>query len=149
MDILYHNRRRDPEAELELPARYRELDALLRESDVVSLNAPLTPETRHLIGARELALMKPTAILVNTARGPLVDEAALADALARGVVWGAGLDVFEREPEIADALTALPNVVLAPHLGSATVTARAGMARLCALAVVAVLKGERVPHLVA
>lgn len=148
MRLLYHNRAPRPEAEAELGAVYHpELDALLQESDVVSLNAPLTRETRHLIGLRELALMKPSAILVNTARGPLIDEAALMAALESGEIWGAGLDVYEFEPHISERLKRLPNAVLAPHLGSATREARAAMARLCAEAIVAVLQGERVPQL--
>lgn len=148
MKLMYHNRNRDEAAERALGARYcATLDALLEASDVVSLNAPLTEDTRHLVGAGELARMKPTAILVNTARGPLVDEQALTEALSSGVIWGAGLDVYEFEPRITEALKRLPNVVLAPHLGSATVEARAAMARLCAEAIVAVLGGETVPQL--
>lgn len=151
MRVLYHNRSPDRDAERELGAEYRELDALLRESDFVSLHAPLTDATRHLIGARELAAMKPTAVLVNTARGPLVDEAALVDALQRGPagdgIFAAGLDVFEAEPRLHPQLAELPNAVLAPHLGSATEGARLGMARLCAEAVAAVLGGRRVDNL--
>lgn len=148
MDLLYTNRSPRPAFEQECGAARVELGALLERSDVVSLHVPLTPQTRHLIGAPQLARMKPTAILINTARGPVVDEAALVAALRDGAIAAAGLDVYEREPSLADGLTALPNVVLLPHLGSATVETRAAMARLAASAVVAVLRGERPPNLV-
>ena len=124
------------------------LDDLFARADVVSLHCPLTPETRHLVDARRLALMKPTAILVNTARGACVDEAALADALAAGRLHGAGLDVYEREPEIHPRLAECPRLVLAPHIGSATTEARTQMAQLCADAVIDVLSGRRTPNLV-
>lgn len=148
MRVLYHNRRRDEAAEAELGAVHVPLDELLAESDAVSLHVPLTPQTRHLIGARELAMMKPTAVLVNTARGPVIDEAALAAALRAGRPFAAGLDVFEREPEVHPDLPGLPNVVLAPHVGSATLRARTAMALLCARAVVDVLDGRRPPNVV-
>lgn len=148
MRVLYHNRHRDPKREEALGARYVQLDELLAESDVVSLHAPLNDQTRHLIDAAALARMKPTAILVNTSRGPLVDEAALVEALTAGRPWGAGLDVFEQEPAVHPGLRELPNVVLAPHTGSATERARTGMARLCAEAVVATLGGTLAPNLV-
>jgi glyoxylate reductase len=122
------------------------LDDLLREADIVSLHVPLTPGTRHLIGTRELALMKPGAYLVNTARGPVVDEPALVEALRSGHLGGAGLDVYEREPELAPGLAALPNAVLLPHLGSATVETRGRMAELAALNAIAAVRGEPVPH---
>ena len=118
------------------------LDRVLAEADVVSLHVPVTTATRHLIGARELAMMKPTAVLVNTARGPVVDEAALAEALAAGRIAGAALDVFEREPQVHEGLLALENVVLAPHLGSSSVETRTAMADLAARNVIAVLRGE-------
>lgn len=141
MTVLYHNRRRDEQAEAELGVRYAPLDDLLATSDVLSLHTPLTDATRHLVDAAALARMKPTAILINTARGPVVDEAALVEALATGRLWGAGLDVFEHEPEVHPGLLELPNVVLAPHLGSATTSARVAMARLVSEAVVAALEG--------
>ncbi len=147
MRLLYHNRSRDEGAETELGVSYRDLHDLLGESDFVSIHAPLTDETHHLIGEAELGLMKRTAVLVNTSRGPLVDERALGRALREGQIWGAGLDVFEDEPELTPGLSELPNVVLAPHTGSATTGTREAMGRLCAEAVVAVLEGERVPHL--
>jgi glyoxylate reductase len=119
---------------------------LLARSDFVSLHLPLTPETRHLIGARELAAMKPTAILVNTARGPLIDEAALVRALREKRIAGAALDVYEREPALAPGLAELPNVVLLPHVGSATVGTRDRMAETAARNVVAALRGEPLPN---
>lgn len=121
------------------------LDALLRTSDIVSIHCPLTPETRHLINAETLKKMKTSAYLINTARGPIVDEPALADALTNGLIRGAGLDVFENEPWVDPRLVSLPNVVLLPHLGSNTVEARSEMARIVATDVAAVL-GGRDPH---
>jgi lactate dehydrogenase-like 2-hydroxyacid dehydrogenase len=119
-----------------------DLQRLLAESDVVSLHCPLTPETRHLIGADQLAAMKPTAILVNTARGPIVDEAALVAALRDGVIAAAGLDVYEDEPRVHPELCALDNVVLLPHIGSAGQATRDAMGRLAVDNVRAVLAGE-------
>ncbi|MEO8842149.1 MAG: D-glycerate dehydrogenase [Kofleriaceae bacterium] len=124
------------------------IDELFSEADVISLHCPLTPETHHLVNARRLALMKPTAILVNTSRGGCVDEAALIEALHAGRIFAAALDVFEREPELQDALYDCPRLVLAPHLGSATTETRIAMARLCAAAVIEVLAGRRPPNLV-
>jgi glyoxylate reductase len=121
------------------------LDELLRAADVVSLHVPLTGETRHLIDERALGLMKPTAVLVNASRGPVVDEAALAQALAEGRIAGTGLDVFEREPEVTEELLQLENVVLVPHLGSATVETREAMGMLCVDALRAVLLEGRAP----
>jgi glyoxylate reductase len=125
----------------ELPLRQ-----LLAEADVVSLHTPLTDETRHLIGPRELALMRPSAVLVNVARGPIVDEEALVEALEAGEIAGAALDVYEHEPEVTPALVELENVVLTPHLGSATVAAREAMGMLCAVALEAVLLENRLPE---
>ena len=122
----------------------RDLDRI-GEVDVLTLHCPLKPETRHLIDAAALARMKPTAVLVNTARGPVVDEAALVEALQRGTIAGAALDVYEREPEVTEALLSLENVVLTPHLGSATVAAREAMGRLCVEALRAVLLEGRDP----
>jgi glyoxylate reductase len=132
-------------AHIVLAGRDAELDALLPDADVVSLHTPLTPQTRHLIDARRLRLMKPTAVLINTSRGPGVDEAALAEALCAGVIGGAGLDVYEREPEVTEALLPLENVVLAPHLGSATRDTRVAMGMLCVGALRAVLLEGRTP----
>lgn len=146
MKILYHNRRPNPLAEAALGCRYVDLDALLKESDFVSLHCPLTEETRGLIGRRELALMKPTAVLVNTARGPVVDEAALIEALKEGRIWAAGLDVYDVEPIAPDhPLLQLDNVVALPHIGSASIRTRTRMATLAAENLVAALTGREPP----
>lgn len=143
MDVVYSGRREvDPTVAARLGARRLELDELLAVSDVVSLHCPLTPETRHLIDARRLSRMKPTAHLVNTSRGPVVDEAALAAALREGTIAGAGLDVFEREPAVDPALLELENVTLVPHLGSATIETRTAMGVLAARNALAVLAGH-------
>jgi glyoxylate reductase len=142
MEILYHNRSRKEDAENELGARYLGLEDLLRESDFVSIHTPLTGETRHLIGKRELDLMKPTAVLVNTSRGPVVAEGSLADALESGRIFAAGLDVYEEEPKVHPKLLELENVVLAPHIGSASMETRDKMATLAAENLRAVLSGE-------
>ena len=126
-------------------SRVDDLRALLAEADVVSLHVPLTDGTRHLIGAGELEAMRPTAVLVNTARGPIVDESALVTALRDGVLAGAALDVFEREPEVEAGLLGLENVVLTPHLGSATRDTRIAMGMLCVEALRAVLLEGRRP----
>jgi glyoxylate reductase len=147
MEVLYHNRTRLPgEREEALGVRYADLDALLERADFVSLHTPLTPETRHLIGAAQLARMKPTAILINTARGPVVDEVALAEALALGHIGGAGLDVYEEEPAVHPRLLELPNAVLLPHIGSASWATRRRMCTLAAEDALAVLRGERPAH---
>ena len=125
--------------------RADDLHALLAEADIVSLHVPLTPETRHLIGAEELSAMRRSAILVNTARGPIVDEKALVEALRAGEIAGAALDVFEREPEVEEGLLGLENVVLTPHLGSATRDTRVAMGMLCVEALRAVLLDGRRP----
>ncbi|WP_454810676.1 2-hydroxyacid dehydrogenase [Paenarthrobacter nitroguajacolicus] len=144
MDIVYQSRSAiDPTIAAELDARRVDLDDLLAVSDVVSLHCPYGPATHHLIGAEQLAAMKNSAFLVNTARGPIVDEAALAAALQDGVIAGAGLDVFEREPKVHPWLLELDNVALVPHLGSATVETRTAMAVLAADNALAVLRGER------
>jgi len=122
------------------------LDQLLATSDVVSLHAPLTPQTRHLIGARELGLMKPLAILVNTARGSIVDESALVEALERGQLGGVGLDVFEDEPRVPSRLVQIPRVICLPHLGSAARATRARMAEMAAESIADVLAGRRPAH---
>jgi glyoxylate reductase len=143
MEIAYSGRRRaDPAVEAELEARLLPFDELLATADVVSLHCPLTPETRHLIDAAALARMKPTAFLINTTRGPVVDEGALVEALRDGTIAGAGLDVYEREPVVHPGLLELENVVLLPHLGSATVETRTAMATLAADNVIAVLRGD-------
>jgi glyoxylate reductase len=131
-----------PDVEAELEAERMPLERLLAESDVVSLHVPLSDETRHLIDADALRAMKPTAYLVNTARGPVVDEAALVDALRDGEIAGAGLDVFEREPEVEAGLLELENAVLVPHLGSATEETRTAMGELAARNALAIVSGE-------
>jgi glyoxylate reductase len=155
MKVLYCDTRRNEEIERAVGAKRVDLRVLLAESDLVSLHVALTPvedhvspKTHHLIGARELAMMKPTAVLVNTSRGAVVDEAALIEALRRRQIAAAGLDVYEDEPRMKLGLTELPNVVLAPHLGSATVATRTRMALMAAENLVAILEGRRPPNLV-
>ena len=149
MSILYHSRRRVAESiERELEARYVDREILLRESDFLSLHVPLTPETHHLIKAEDLSLMKPTAFLINTARGKVVDEDALVAALRAGKIAGAGLDVFEHEPQVNPALLSMPHVVLMPHVGSATASTRFNMAKLGAENLLALLEGRRPANVV-
>ena len=145
MDVLYTGPRPRPEAEA-IPARFTDLDTLLRTADVVSLHCPLNPDTRHLIDARRLSLFKPSAYLINVARGPVVDEAALVEALRTERLRGAGLDVYEREPRLAAGLTNLEQVVLAPHIGSATHEARTAMGHTAVTNVLAVLRGDPPPN---
>ena len=148
MRVLYHDvYRPPPDVEEELGAEYRDFEELLRESDFVSLHTNLTPETRHLINADRLAMMKPTAVLVNTSRGPVIDEHALARALRNGQLFAAGLDVFEREPSVHPDLLACENAVVIPHLGSATVHTRLAMANLAVDNLFAGLWDERPPTL--
>ena len=147
MRVLYWGPRRKPASEEQAAGlTYVPLDQLLAESDFVSVHTPLTPETRHQIGARELGLMKPTAFLINTARGPIVDEQALVRALAEQRIAGAGLDVFEHEPRVEPALLTMPNVVLTPHLGSAVGELRAVMANVVVDNILAVLDGRQPPN---
>ena len=146
MPVRYHSRQ--PLATSSLPREweYRSLRDLLEESDVVTIHVPLTPATHHLISARELGWMRSTAFVINTARGPLVDEAALVDALKRGIIAGAGLDVYEQEPALYPALAQLKQVVLLPHLGSATLHARVQMGLVCLENIQAVLDGRPAPN---
>lgn len=146
MRILYVSREAKPVWERELEAERMELDAALAEADFVSLHVPLTERTHHLIGEQRLATMKPTAYLINTSRGAVVDERALVEALRRGTIAGAGLDVYEHEPALVPGLADCPNAVLLPHLGSATVETRATMGRLAADNLLAALDGRRPPH---
>ena len=143
MRVLHHTRTDTGE-----PGYVADLDDLLRDSDIVSLHVPGGPATRHLIDARRLALMKPTAVLVNTARGPVVDEEALADALHAGRLFAAGLDVFEQEPLLHPRLLDAPRTVLLPHIGSASQATRTQMARLASSAVATVLEGGSPPNVV-
>ena len=148
MKILYSGRRPSPEFEAETGGRFAALDELLRDSDFVSLHVPLTPETHHLIGERELGLMKPSSILINTSRGPVVDEKALARALEARTIRGAGLDVFENEPNPEPGLKVLDNVVMTPHIGSATVETRTNMGFVVVRNIAAALEGREPPNLV-
>ena len=143
MNVLHHTRHDDG-----LPGWVSDLDRLLAESDVVSLHVPLTDATRHLIGARELGLMGPGTVLVNTARGPVVDEEALAAALEQGTIFAAGIDVFEREPEVHPRLLGAPRTVLLPHVGSATTATRRRMAEVASEGTAAVLAGRQPSNLV-
>lgn len=130
MRVIYYNRHRLPaEKESELHAEYMPLDGLLHTSDIVTLHTPYTPESHHIIDSRALSLMKPTAILVNTARGACVDEQALVKHLADGKIWGAALDVYEHEPQVSPELYKMDNVLLSPHVGTATVECRQAMAQ--------------------
>lgn len=148
MRILYTKRRRlDPAREAELGVEYRSLDDLLRESDFVSIKASLSPETVHLISHRELGLMRPTAFLINTARGPIVDEKALVQALEEKRIAGAALDVYEKEPMVEPGLINLPNVVLTPHIGSAARDTRERIAAIVIENISAVIEGRRPPNL--
>jgi glyoxylate reductase len=146
--VLYHARRRVAEdVERELQVEFVERDTLLRQSDFISLHTPLTPETRHLISTRELELMKPTAVLVNTSRGAVVDQAALREALAAGRIFHVALDVTDPEPIPAgDPLLSLDNITVVPHIGSASFATRARMAVLAADNLIAALNGDRPPH---
>lgn len=148
MRVVYHNRSRaNPTPERLLGARYVGFEELLATSDVVSLHLPLNDASHHLFDASAFARMKPTALLINTARGPIVDEAALVEALRNGEIAGVGLDVFEREPAIHPGLLDLNRVVLAPHLASATTEARTAMAQMCSDAIQAVFSGaDKIPY---
>jgi glyoxylate reductase len=149
MEVLYWSPRRKPDAiEQELRLAFVPFDELLTKSDFVSVHSPLKAETRRQIGERELKLMKPTAILINTSRGPVVDESALAAALARGEIAGAGLDVFDEEPRVTPALLELENVVLTPHLGSAVPETREALANAVADNLLALIEGRRPPNIV-
>jgi len=148
-DVLVHSRRAHPDWERELGARFVPLAELLERADFVSLHCPSSPETHHLIDAAALARMKPTAVLVNTSRGNVVDEAALVAALQSNQIAAAGLDVYEREPALAPGLARCENAVLLPHVGSATYEAREGMGRLAVDAIAAVLSGREPEHALA
>jgi phosphoglycerate dehydrogenase-like enzyme len=147
MRVLYHDRVRKPDLEAELGLEHAAVDGLLAQADFVSLHCPLTPETHHLIGERALRQMKATAILVNTARGPVVDADALVRALREGWIAAAALDVTDPEPIPSDhPLLLLPNCIVVPHIASATVTARERMAVMAAENLLAGLRGERLPY---
>lgn len=144
MRIVYTDLNPLPEAEQAIGAAFRSFDDLLREADFVSLHPQLGPATRHLMGARQFALMKPTAYVINTSRGPVIDEAALIRALKDGTIAGAGLDVYEHEPDVSPELTAMTNVVLTPHLGSAVLELREGMAHVVVDNTIALIEGRKV-----
>lgn len=146
MNVLYVDDKQNADLETAVGAQQVSLDQMLPMADVVSLHVPLTPSTRHLIGRPQLAAMKSTAVLVNTARGPVVDEAALAEALKSHEIAAAGLDVYENEPRVNPGLANLPNVVLLPHLGSATTATRQQMSQMVAENVIAVLRGQDPPN---
>jgi glyoxylate reductase len=148
MKVIAYDPPMKKEIEKKRGVEYRELHDLLRESDFITLHCPSTKETNHLIGQRELDLMKPTAILINTSRGPVVDEKALVSALRQGKIAGAGLDVYENEPELTPGLSELENVVLLPHIGSATQDTREQMAVVAAKNAVLMLKGKRPKNIV-
>ncbi len=149
MKVIYFDvYRPPPELEEELNVEYRELDDLLMDADFITLHTNLSPETRHLINEERLKRMKPTAVLVNTSRGPVIDEAALAGALDKGDIFAAGLDVFENEPEVHPGLLEAEHAVIIPHLGSATVDTRHAMGMLAAENLVAALEGRMPPTLV-
>jgi len=148
MKILYYSRKRNEKIEKECNAKFVDLETLLRESDFVSLHIPFTKDTYHLIGEKELKLMKPTAYLINTARGKCIDEKALIKALKNKWIAGAALDVFENEPSISDELVELENVVLTPHIGSASYETRSKMAEMVAKNVLMALEGKLPPNCV-
>ncbi|HSS30788.1 MAG TPA: D-glycerate dehydrogenase [Nitrospiraceae bacterium] len=146
MPVRYHTRQPQTVSSLPSEWEYRSLQDILGEADIVTIHVPLTQATHHLIGTRELAWMRPTAFVINTARGPIVDEAALVDALNTGIIAGAGLDVYEQEPAIHSTLAQLKQVVLLPHLGSATLHARVQMGMVCLENIQAVLEGRPAPN---
>lgn len=146
MRVLYHNRSRDSDFEAAQNAVYTDLDTLLRDADVISLHVPLSEETHHLIDARAFEKMQPHAILINTARGPVIDERAMIDTLREHRIFAAGLDVYEEEPAVPDELIALPNTVLLPHIGSASIETRNKMAEMAARNLIDVLEGREPAH---
>jgi D-3-phosphoglycerate dehydrogenase len=142
MKVMYNDVRKSEEFEKAFGAEYAALDDLLAKADVITIHVPLLPATRHLIDGRRLSLMKKTAYLINTSRGPIIDEQALVEALKKGTIAGAALDVFENEPKLAPGLAKLENVVLTPHTASATIEARSAMSSLAAQAIIDVLRGR-------
>lgn len=148
MKVLYHDVKSNAEFEKEYGARFADLDTVFTESDFVSIHVPLLPETKHLIGEKEMKKMKKTAYLVNTSRGPIIDEQALVTALREGWIKGAALDVFEHEPELAPGLKDLSNVIITPHIASATEETRSKMAECAAANIIEVLEGRIAPNAV-
>lgn len=147
MEVLYHDVKKNEEFEMRFSAKYKDLPTLLKNADFVTIHVPLLPATHHLIGAKELGIMKESAILINTSRGPVIDEVSLIEALKSKKIAGAGLDVYEREPDLTPGLTDLPNVALTPHTASATNEARNAMSRIAAGNIMAALEGKTPPNL--
>jgi len=148
MKVIYYDIKKNDEIAGKIDAQYKEFDDLLKEADFISLHTALTEETKHLINAQKLALMKPTAYLVNTSRGPIIDETALVEALKEKKIAGAALDVFEKEPELMPGLIDLDNIILTPHIASGTEGTRNKMSEMAASNVIAVLAGQTPPNLV-
>ncbi|MCB8817974.1 2-hydroxyacid dehydrogenase [Desulfosporosinus shakirovi] len=146
MDVLYSDVAANPKFEKETAGQYVSLETLLKESDFVSIHTPLVPETFHLISTKEFKLMKNTAILINTSRGPVVDESALVKALQSGEIWGAGLDVYEFEPEFTEGLLELDNAIVCPHIASATIDTRTKMGIIAVTNILAAMRGESPPN---
>ena len=143
MKVIYYDVKQNEHIEKETGATFRaSVEEVLREADVVTIHVPLLDSTKHLINKERLAMMKPSAYLINTSRGPVVDEAALVDALKNGVIRGAAIDVFENEPKMAEGLAALPNVIITPHIAPATVGTRGAMGELAAQNIIAILSGK-------
>jgi glyoxylate reductase len=148
MDVIYYDVNRDKEFEIETGAKFMPIEEVIKQADYLSIHVPLLPDTHHLIGKKELAMMKTTAYLINTSRGPVVDEQALVDALKSNQIAGAALDVFEKEPEIHEGLINLDNVILLPHIASATLETRSEMAVMAAENMIAGLSGKNPPNIV-
>ncbi len=148
MNIIYYDAKRNEELEKIYKVEYKDLETLLKISDIVSIHVPLLPTTRHLIDAQKLAMMKPNAYLVNTSRGPVIDEVALAEALKNKVIKGAAIDVYEKEPALTTDLTELDNIVITPHIASASLGTRGKMAEMAAENIIAALENKTPPNLV-
>lgn len=148
MKIIYYDVKRNEDLEKQYHLEYKDLESLLKESDFVSVHVPLIPATKHLIGEAQLKMMKKTAYLINTSRGPVIDEGALVEALKNGEIKGAGLDVYENEPKMAEGLAELPNTVLTPHTASATEETRNAMSKLAAENIIVALEGKTPPSLI-
>ena len=148
MRILYHDQKPNAELDAEIGSKNVEMDELLKTSDFISVHVPLLDSTRHLFSTKQFEMMKKTAVFVNTSRGPVVDEAALLEALKKGDIFGAGIDVWEFEPKLTAGLSELPNIVITPHTASATIEARNNMSKVAAENIIAALKGEVPPNLV-
>lgn len=148
MNIIYYDAKRNEELEKIYNVKYADLETLLKTSDIVSVHVPLLPTTRHLIDVQKLAMMKPSAYLINSSRGPVIDEAALAEALKNKVIRGAAIDVYEKEPVLTPGLADLDNIVITPHIASASLETRSKMAEMAAENIIAVLENQTPPNLV-